>query len=188
MKKNLILLVGETATGKDTVANYLVEIGDYKKIVSYATREMREGEKDGVEHYFVDDITADFILKESQKNIIAYTKRGDVRYFAIDDMDYSVKNIVYVINPDGIRWFKQNGNYSNYNIIIVGLFTPLEERKRRALLRDEKDAIKNLEKRISEEQEDFVKFRVDGEFDYLINNVNSKKTSKLIDLIVKQFT
>ena len=34
MKKNLIFLVGETATGKDTVANYLLTLGQYRKIVS----------------------------------------------------------------------------------------------------------------------------------------------------------
>lgn len=188
MKKNLIFLVGETATGKDTVANYLLTLGQYRKIVSYTTRKMRNKEKDGVEHYFVDDTTADFILKESQKNIIAYTKIGDVRYFAIDDMNCDNENIIYIINPDGIRWFKENGDYSNYNIITIGLYVPLEERKRRALLRDKKDATMNLEERIVSEQEDFIKLRTDGEFDYIINNKDSKKTANLINLIVKQFT
>ena len=48
--KNLILLVGETGSGKDTVARKL----PYKKVVSYTTRPMRDTEIKNVDYYFVD--------------------------------------------------------------------------------------------------------------------------------------
>ena len=70
--KNLILLVGETGSGKDTIANKL----PYKKVISYTTRPIRDTDVNGINHWFVSDEEMDKLEKE---NLIAWTKTGDVR-------------------------------------------------------------------------------------------------------------
>ena len=48
-------VMGKSSSGKDTVYKKLKEqYKEFRLIVPYTTRPIREGEKDGVEYYFVD--------------------------------------------------------------------------------------------------------------------------------------
>jgi guanylate kinase len=51
------LLCGVTASGKNTISNYLVSHGNYAPVVSHTTRQPRENhgvlEQNGVEYWFV---------------------------------------------------------------------------------------------------------------------------------------
>ena len=46
----MIILVGESASGKSSIEKYLVDNYGYNKIISYTTREPREGDVDGVDY------------------------------------------------------------------------------------------------------------------------------------------
>ncbi len=172
--KNLILLVGETGSGKDTVANKL----PYKKVVSYTTRPMRDADINGVNHWFISDEEMDELEKE---NLIAWTKTGEVRYCAT--VGSLIDNtMIYIINPDGVRWFKEHYKGDEINVITIGIYVPLEERKRRC--KNRSDFNSSFIKRVKDEQEDFDKFRLNGEFDYLIKNTDSNITAKIIESII----
>ena len=48
-------VMGKSSSGKDTVYKKLKEqYKEFRLIVPYTTRPIREGEKDGVEYYFVE--------------------------------------------------------------------------------------------------------------------------------------
>ena len=49
----ILILVGKTASGKDTILNQLVKKHGYKKIVTYTSRPMRKGEKQDVTYHFI---------------------------------------------------------------------------------------------------------------------------------------
>ena len=51
-KGSLILFLGESGSGKTTVQRELEKRG-VKKVVTYTTRPLREGEADGVEYHFI---------------------------------------------------------------------------------------------------------------------------------------
>lgn len=173
--KTLILLVGETGAGKDTVAKKL----PYKKVISYTTRPMRREDVDGVNHYFISDTKMDEI--EKQGDIIAWTKTGDVRYCATyDQLTDNVE--IYIINPDGVRWFKEKYKGPDLRVITIGLYLDLNIRRARCRTRSDFDT--SFEKRVKDEQKDFEKFRLDGEFDYLIKNEDSDKTANVIYRII----
>lgn len=53
----MIVLVGESASGKSSIEKNLVEYHGFNKVVSYTTREPRQGEVDGVDYHFIDDAT-----------------------------------------------------------------------------------------------------------------------------------
>lgn len=176
-KKTLIFLVAETGAGKDTVANKL----PYPNIVSYKTGPLRNSDIQGVTHHFISDEKMDEI--EQQNNVIAWTKTGDIRYCAIADQ---IKEdiTVYIINPDGVRWFKQYYNKNDLNTITIGLFVPLEVRRSRCRVRSDFKTV--FENRVDDEQKDYEKFRLNGEFDYMIKNYDSTKTAAIImDIIQK---
>ena len=85
----IFLLMGKSTSGKDTIYKYLIqdeELG-LKKIVPYATRPMRDGEKDGAEYYFKNEQEYQQ-LKDAEKIIeerTYHTKYGEWRYFTVDD-------------------------------------------------------------------------------------------------------
>ena len=81
-------VMGKSSSGKDTVYKKLKEqYKEFRLIVPYTTRPIREGEKDGVEYYFVsEDRFCE--MKESKKVIEARsynTKCGIWTYFTADD-------------------------------------------------------------------------------------------------------
>ena len=49
----MLILIGKTASGKDTILNQLVKKHGYKKIVTYTSRPMRKGEKQDVTYHFI---------------------------------------------------------------------------------------------------------------------------------------
>ena len=91
----LITITGPSGSGKDTVARMLSEMGGYKVLCSYTTRPKREGEIDGVEHYFVDKCNI------PHDKMLAYTQYGGYEYWVTIDQ---VKNkSIYVIDEDGLK-------------------------------------------------------------------------------------
>lgn len=177
MQKTLVLIVGETGSGKDTVANKL----PFPKVVSYKTGPMRASDVQFVTHNFISDKLMDEL--EKQDNIIAWTKTGDIRYCATyDQLDNDVT--IYIINPDGVRWFKENYKGPELNVIVIGLYLPLETRKSRCRIRSDFDTM--FMNRVQAEQEDFNRFRLDGEFDYLIKNEDSNLTASIIYQIIQK--
>ena len=53
----LVALIGEAGTGKDTLLYYFVgeRPNTFNKIISCTTRPIREGEKEGVNYYYLTD-------------------------------------------------------------------------------------------------------------------------------------
>ncbi len=48
----MLLLVGKSASGKDTIQKELIKMG-MKAVVSYTTRSPRKGEIDGIAYHFI---------------------------------------------------------------------------------------------------------------------------------------
>ena len=92
----LITITGPSGAGKDTVARMLSEMGGYQVLCSYTTRPKREGEFDGVEHYFVDKCNI------PHDKMLAYTQYGGYEYWVAIE---KVKNkSIYVIDEDGLKY------------------------------------------------------------------------------------
>ena len=63
----IFYIMGKSASGKDTIYKELIEkMPKFHSIVPYTTRPMREGEKDGVEYFFVDQERFDEMMDEEK--------------------------------------------------------------------------------------------------------------------------
>lgn len=91
----IVYIMGKSSTGKDTIFKELLRKStySYKTIVSYTTRPIREGEKEGHEYFFTDE--AGFQKLKAEGKIIEdrcyETIHGPWRYFTADDgqIDFS---------------------------------------------------------------------------------------------------
>lgn len=165
MSKRLIIVVGKTSSGKDTVAKYIKDAYNIPMVVSYTTRGMRDYEIDGVQHYFVSKERMKEIV--DTEDIIAYTKfpKTEIEYCATAD---SIKGdvAVYILNPDGVDWFKKNGSGVDCFSIYVDLSEDLI--LERAKLRG--DSLDNIVSRLDSEREEFDKFKETKGYSYFIDN------------------
>lgn len=99
MSKNLICLVGESGSGKDTIADILKLDYGLKSIKSYTTRPKRyNGENT---HIFVDDKAFSEL-----KDVVAYTEFNGYKYCATAEQIEN--NDIYIIDPDGIKYFREH--------------------------------------------------------------------------------
>ena len=110
MNKPLYLFVGESASGKTSVAEYLEKEKGMKSVQSYTTRPPRyEGEKG---HRFISEEEFDKL-----KNIVAYTVFDGYRYCSTkeqaDDAD------IYVIDPPGVKTFLEKYKTEDRTIRII---------------------------------------------------------------------
>ena len=84
----IFYLMGKSASGKDTIYKKVKEaLPELKTIVIYTTRPIREGERDGVEYYFVDDKRLNELQQAGKViELREYnTVHGIWKYFTADD-------------------------------------------------------------------------------------------------------
>ncbi|MGN1317037.1 MAG: guanylate kinase [Acutalibacteraceae bacterium] len=75
----LVVLSGPSGSGKDTVLDRLKEkVLSFDKTVSATTRPVRDGEKDGIDYYFIDKTTFEKRIEEGY--FLEYTVYNDNYY------------------------------------------------------------------------------------------------------------
>lgn len=176
MKKVLIFIVGESGVGKDTVAKVL----GYPQVCSYKEGSPRVGEVNGIQHYFVTKEEMDEIYKRD--DLIAYTQTGSVRYCATaEQLNHPIT--IYIINEDGMKWFKKNYKHDDIELVTIGLTLDPKERLKR--LTNRKDVDKDIIDRFIAENLEQTVFKMGNNYDLMINNHESVKTAELIKCYLK---
>lgn len=104
MKKKVLCIIGHSGSGKTTIEQLLEKSFPmhFKRVVSYTTRPMREGEHEGVEHRFVESSRV-----PHTGNVLAYTRYGDYEYWTEPEDLVTGKINIYVIDVEGYRYLKE---------------------------------------------------------------------------------
>lgn len=96
----IVYIMGKSSTGKDTIFKQLLGDMDYQfnTIVSYTTRPIREGEKEGVEYHFTDE--EGFLLLKKKGKVVEdrcyETVHGPWRYFTVADESINLSERNYI--------------------------------------------------------------------------------------------
>jgi len=158
----IFIVMGKSATGKDSIYKRLQEISELKlkAVVGYTTRPIRKGELDGVEYFFVDEDK----LKELKANnqVIEYraypTMHGIWNYFTVDDGQININNSNYLLIGT-LETYEQIKNYYGEKV-VVPIYIEVEDglRLKRALHRERKQEnpkYAELCRRFLADEEDF---------------------------------
>lgn len=144
----IVYIMGKSSTGKDTIFKELLRKNTFglKTIVSYTTRPIRDGEKDGNEYFFSTE--AEFQkLKESGKVIedrCYETIHGPWRYFTVDDGQITDKNNYITIGTIE-SFIKIREYYGNERLIPVLVELDDGVRLQRALNREKRQDVPKYE-------------------------------------------
>ena len=139
-RTKIVLLVGISGAGKDTVKRRLLQSDDYRDIVSYTTRAPRQNEgvweQDGTDYFFIDEIQAQTML-EKQQFVEAKFVHGTIYGTAVSQIEAineQQKIAVTDIDVQGVDEYKEMSS----QVIAIFLLPPsYDEWRRRLSLRYE---------------------------------------------------
>lgn len=170
----LFCIMGETASGKDTLTKKLCEDTSMKAIVSYTTRPRRTNEGDT--HIFVDDS----VYEQMKDNLAAYTEINGFRYWTTIEQIYD--NDIYIIDPNGLETLENLG-LEDIDLCSIYINVPIDVRLERALYRG--DSLEDFFSRNKSEMRQFIQMKAAGGFDYAISNLNEDKAYAVLKYIVE---
>lgn len=176
----MLIVLGKTSSGKDSIVNKLISEHDYHKIVTYTTRPMRDGEIQDKTYHFVTE--KDF-LKKVDDNFFAEWKTYDTIYgpwyygSAKEDYQTEAENDrnVIILTPDGYRDVIKALGYKPPSIYIYASDETIKQR-----LIERGDNPKEAERRLKHDTDDFK------DVELLANMVVSNDGDKSLDEVVEK--
>lgn len=122
----LLLLVGITGAGKDTVKKLLLQNEDYYDFISYTTRKPRENygvlEQQDVDYHFIDLETAECMIHEG-RFIEVKEYAGNIYGTAFEDLAKGNANKKIAINDIEVQGVSEYKKYFD-NVIAVFIMPP----------------------------------------------------------------
>ena len=141
----IFVLMGKSSTGKDTVYKRLRESSlEFKNVVIYTTRPMRQGETEGVEYHFVSEETRDNycqtgkVIERRDYN----TVYGMWSYFTVDDGQIDVAGDSKYLVIGTLESYEKFVDYYGKDI-VVPIYIEVDDRTRihRAIEREDMQEI-----------------------------------------------
>lgn len=169
----MIVFVGHSASGKDTLMNKVAGKSNLKPVISYTTRPIRQGEIDGIAYNFIS--TEEFEEKNSRGFFIEVSNYGGWLYgMAKEDCG---KDRIVIVDPCGLRTLMRAA------VPVVTFFIDVPERERLIRLTNRGDDITELCRRIISDRDTFR--GIEHEVDYIVKNNNIEITTNNIIKILE---
>ena len=177
----MIVIIGKTASGKDSIVKKLVNDYKYIKLITYCTRPMRNGEVNGETYHFVN--TDDFMQKMKSGFFAewkAYTTTEGVWYYgtAMEDLEKADDKTVVILTPDGYRDIKGK---VDCKVVSIYLYANNSTIKKRLMARG--DDQKEAERRVPHDNEDFK--GIENEVDKIVYNNDDTNIDDVVQKILK---
>lgn len=151
-KIKLLALFGKSASGKDTIQNWIVSNFPKitHKIVSCTTRPARSGEQEGVDYFFLSD--EQFTKKVLDGSMLEATSFREWFYgTALDQLDPDKINIG-VFNITGVECILDD---PRLDVVPVWIYASDKARLRRSLDREDNPDCKEICRRFLADEKDF---------------------------------
>lgn len=178
---NILVVIGKTTSGKDTIVNELISKHGYKKLITYTTRPMREDEKQNITYHFISD---DDFCKKINNSYFAEWKSYNTEFgkwyygTAFVDLENADDKTVIILTPEGYKDIIKNLSNKPKSIYVYANNATIRER----LLNrgDNKDEAK---RRLEHDNEDFK--GIENEVDQIFYNNKGTNIQEVVQKIVK---
>lgn len=177
----MVIIMGKTSSGKDTVVNELITKHGFRKCVTYSTRPMRDGEKQDITYHF---ITEDDFKQKIRENFFAEYKSYDTEFgiwyygVALEDVENADDKTVIILTPDGYRDIIKKVKNKPKSIYIYANNSTIKER-----LINRGDDPKESQRRLEHDNIDFK--GVETEVDKIVYNNKGSNINDTVNKILK---
>ena len=181
-KGAMFIIEAPSGTGKTTVIKELLKQDPNLKFsVSVTTRPPREGEKDGVDYYYITNEEYDKLLEQD-----AFYEYVDSQYGSrygtlkseVDSFINIGQDVIFDLDWVGMRQMKQK---APDKVVSIYLLPPSVAEVKRRLINRGTDSAAIIEKRMDLIVEKIQHY---NEFDYVIVNVDIEETIKKVRRII----
>ncbi len=160
----MLVMVGASASGKTEISKMLIKHSRFKKMVTFTTRPIREGEKDGIDYYFLDKKA--FLLKKDRGEFIETVEYAN-HFYGTAFKEASI-NSVLIVDPNGANVLNQKLDEET-----VFFYLEASEAVRTKRMKERGDHLRDIQTRIQKDRAIFHRDALDH-VDYVINtNVKS---------------
>ena len=184
----MVILCGKSGSGKDTIGRELEALG-YKKAVTYTTRPMREGEREGIDYHFVSEekfqemIDAGLFAEHTTFNTVF----GPYHYGSLKE-DYLGADKTYIIlNPYALKMVRCANPRTEWGGAFGGLAFLIEaDDALMDRLTARGDSKEEIVRRLAADKEDFegIVCCIDHIID---NNGTPREAAEEIDKVEREF-
>ena len=170
----MIILVGESGTGKSTVEAKLCSDYEYKRVISYTTRQPREGEVNGVHYHF---ISQDEFSEMLGKGLLAEHTEYNGNFYGASKESLMDNNSVIIVEKHGLEQILETMRSE-----VTSFYLTASETERLYRMHFNRgDTFDFASSRIGNDKQAFK--GVDKLADYTIDTTN-KSTDEVIDFIL----
>lgn len=113
MKPTIIAIVGASGSGKTYLSKLLQNELNVYLIVSHTTRGKREGEIEGIDHYYIENTH-----RYTRSQMLSYTRFAEHEYFALEEQVPPQGYSAYVVDERGLKYLKETKNHK-FNIVSI---------------------------------------------------------------------
>lgn len=154
----MIILIGKTCSGKDTILNKLVKNYGYSKLITYTTRSKRKGEVQDKTYHFISE--EEFLSKIDSEFFLEYRKyetADGIWYYgsAKEDYEKADDKTVVILTPSGFSALKLWTSRNNIKLDINPLYIYANIQTIRDRLKKRGDKKEEAERRIKADNADF---------------------------------
>lgn len=183
--KNILILCGKAASGKDTLKNYIIKTLElsgieFNNVINTTTRPPREGEIDGINYHFcsAEEMTKKILNDEMAEAVLF----NDWVYGTENKALSEDKLNVGIFNLEGIEALRQN---PNHNIFAIYLDVEDSVRLIRYLNRENmtKEKIDEMFRRYKADEIDFAD--VDDMVDYKLTIEDNESKMVIADRVLR---
>ena len=177
----MVIIMGKTSSGKDTIVNELISKYGFHKCITYTSRPMRDGEKQDITYHF---ITEDDFKQKIRENFFAEYKSYDTElgiwYYgvALEDVENADDKTVIILTPDGYRDVIKKVKNKPKSIYIYANNSTIKER-----LINRGDDPKEAQRRLEHDNIDFKD--VETEVDKIVYNNKGSNINDTVNKILK---
>jgi len=159
---NLFYIMGKSSTGKDTIYKRIKQEIDIKEYVLYTTRPMRDGEKEGVDYYYVSNEQMQNLKMQGKviESRTYQTVKGPWTYATIADKQLEQRGDILTIGT--LESYRMMREYfkTREDIELLPIYIKIDEqeRRKRAIKREETQKEPNyaeVERRLNADNIDF---------------------------------
>lgn len=177
----IFLITAPSGAGKTTLVHELKRLKIWEECISHTTRPMRDGEKDGVTYYFMED--GDFADSIELGEFAEYVEYDGHAYGVskkeIERVLSKNKHVAIIVEYNGYLQIKEK--YPD----AIGIFVHMSKEDCLANMLLRGDSIEKALKRISTYEKEM---KNKGEYDYVVKNVRNRQeyTVSVIRAIISQ--
>lgn len=159
----MIVLIGESASGKSTIEKELIKNFKYEKVITFTTRPIRDGEQNGKDYWFVSD--DEFNSLKDRQQLFETAEYNGWQYGSPIIKD--LKDKVIIVTPKGLRALQRI--YNKKHFVSIYVKTPRRERLIRLLKRGD-----DIEEAYRRSLSDVGMFDgIEREVDVVVNNTDN---------------